>query len=411
MLSRCVAAPRRLLLIGALVLPLVGCGEEKVAPVVDSTPQKTPAQIAEENAAIHVERVRGQFSRAQDRIDQDPTAFDNNIRNLEVLAFEAKGTALEEPVARKLAEQRQAREAYAQTRLDEIIVEVDRLVKEKDYYTPQDLLAQFDPEGLFSDTPAQKQCREKTDWVVTAQDGENDFLTISARARAFHKQGGIEDLANAIGHLESYSDVYAETPYYPEVRETIALYLGEFLALKAKRAASENVPWKELKVDQYLSEFGARSSGDADVWTASDDVITGNNVTEQLAMLEIGEDNWTSFIVELELKVPSGQTLNVGVTYMSRLGSQEKQYDVENFVPESKGWLRLLVDFRDGRVQMKDLETLDPLVLPYTPRTAGEGGIALFLKPGEKIEVRNVRTKVLSKREPAGDGGGDEPGD
>lgn len=400
------------LLAAALLLP--GCGEEEAPPPVEAPPEKTAEEIAQEQAKILLDLLKKRFTIAQDRIRDEPTAFADHLLNLEQLLFSAEGTELAAPISKALADQKQALENYAKERLAALVPEVDRLVGAGEYDEAEEHITQFDPENLLGETAAAKDYAAKLDWIHRSQDAYSEYQRITRRALSLKNQGGIDDLAKAIGVLEGFPDLYSDTAYHGEVRTLVDEYFALFLAEKQQKAAKEDVPWIDFVAAELVQ--GGRSQGDAVVWKDSGDEVTGDNTTEQIAMIEIGADDWAAYAIELELKVPSGQGMNLGVTLaIPPRSAKEKTYPVETFELDSSDWIHLLIEYREGHVHIQDLATLDPLTEAYRPeRSMGKGGIAFFLKPGQSIALRKVRAKVMEKIVPepapgAAGAGGEKP--
>ena len=224
------------------------------------------------------------------------------------------------------------------------------------------------------------------------QAAEVDFDRITRRARAYRRQ---EELAQAIGLLESFSNDYKDTEEYAEIVETIREYLVEYEVARAAITEQLAIEWIDLEVDQYLSSFRAAASDpDATVWTAEDGEVVGNNTSSGLAQLEIGDDLWEEYSVEMEIQLVSGDQINLGITAGVRPGAGIKNYDVHGFESEEEEWLRIRIELKEGLIRLTDLDSLERLdddMRPYFPA----GGIAVLLRPDESIRLRNVRYKVF----------------
>ena len=215
------------------------------------------------------------------------------------------------------------------------------------------------------------------------------------------RSGDLEDLAKAIGMLVSYPDTYKDTTFYPELQTMADEFFEEYKIQFAERQAEENVEWLTLEIDEYLASF--RSSG-KDVWSlAEEGVVGGTNATEGPAIFEIGEDLWTSYRVQFEIKVPSGQEIHIGATSTPpRPGSPNRQYPLFPIDLETDDWVGVLVEFRDGTLKVKDLDNFEELLLPYNPRSS-QGGVAIGLTPGDSVKIRNVKVQVISSLAEADD--------
>jgi len=258
-------------------------------------------------------------------------------------------------------------------------------------------------------TAAHQGWKDLKQQVAIRQRAEIDFDRITRRARAYRRQ---EELAEAIGLLESFSDEYKGTTEYNEVAETIAEYLAEYEVARAAQQEQLAIEWIDLPIDQYLSSFRASTSDpDATVWTAEGGEAIGDNTSTGLAQLEIGEDSWEEYSVEMEIQLVSGDSINLGITAGMRPGAGIKNYDVHSFDAEEEEWLRIRIELKEGLIRLTDLDSLERLdddTRPYFPA----GGIAVLLKPDDSVRLRNIRYKVFrpvpGEEEPPEDGAEDD---
>ncbi len=390
------------LLLCVCLTAVMGCKEDKRTVEVDNTPKKSEAELAAEREAIRLDQLRERIQRTKELIRQYPEDFENNLNEVEGRLFEAGGTKMEADMKQLLAQVKKSREDHAMQRLQTIIPKVEQLVnEEKDYLTAEEELALFDPEERFTMTEAHKEWEQKADWVQRAFDAENEFKRIERRALSLKRSGDLEDLAKAIGTLVSYSDTYKDTTFYPELQTMADDFFEEYKTQFAERQAEENVEWLTLEIDEYLSSF--RNSG-KDVWSVPEEgVVEGTNTTEGPAIFEIGEDLWTSYRVQFEIQVPSGQKIHIGATSTPpRPGSPNRQYPLFPVDLETDDWVGVLVEFRDGTLKVKDLNNFEELLLPYNPRSS-QGGVAIGLTPGDSVKIRNVKIQVISSLEEADD--------
>ena len=164
-------------------------------------------------------------------------------------------------------------------------------------------------------------------------------------------------------------------------------------------------------MDQFLSSFRASATdSDATVWSAEDGEVVGNNETSGLAQLEIGDDLWEEYSVEMEIQLVSGDQINLGITAGMRPGAGVKNYDVHGFESEKDEWLRIRIELKEGLIRLTDLDSLERLDDDMRPYFAA-GGIAVLLRPDESVRLRNVRYKVFRPvpgEEPDPDGAEEE---
>lgn len=379
------------------ILMMVLCGGPGCTPTaepepVEVVPQKSPEQIARELEKIRQAGFQTRFDGISKAIRTSPDRFDEWIGHLEDLVYASEGTRVELKAKNLLSQQLQYREDEGKKSLDNLTAQVERLIAEGDPLAAERILEEFDPDGTYEKTAAHQGWKDLQEQVAIRQRAEVDFDRITRRARAYRRQ---EELAEAIGLLESFSDEYKGTKEYDEVVETIAEYLSEYEVARAAQQEQLSIEWIDLPIDQYLSSFRASTSDpDATAWTAEGGEAIGNNTSTGLAQLEIGEDSWEEYSVEMEIQLISGDSINLGITAGMRPGAGIKNYDVHSFDAEEEEWLRIRIELKEGLIRLTDLDSLERLdedTRPYFPA----GGIAVLLKPDDSVRLRNIRYKVF----------------
>ena len=388
-----------------LVLGLSGCGGGNTA--AEKAPEPEPLskeELAERQEKMRLEQLQDSYGKLLNAIRMYPDRNEEWISNLENLVYATEGTSLHSKAKKALEDQLQVRETQAQSDLDRLTERVEALIESGDPLEAERILEGFDPDGVYGETAAQKGWESLVESVATRQRAEVDFDRITRRARAFKRQ---EEYAKAIGLLASYSDDYKETEQYKEVQETIAEYLVVYEEQRKAREAELSVEWVELEIDQYLSAFRASASDpDAEVWTEEGGEIVGTNDSVGPAQLEIGEDTWEEYTVELEIQLVTGSEINLGITAGTRPGRAVKNYDVQSFETAEGEWLKVRIELREGLIKITDLDTLDPLdedSRPYFPM----GGVAVLLRPEESVKIRSCRYK-LYRPKPGEEDSGEE---
>lgn len=388
-----------------LVLGLSGCGGGNTA--AEKAPEPEPLskeELAERQEKMRLEQLQDSYGKLLNAIRMYPDRNEEWISNLENLVYATEGTSLHSKAKKALEDQLQVRETQAQSDLDRLTERVEALIEAGDPLEAERILEGFDSDGVYGETAAQKGWESLVESVATRQRAEVDFDRITRRARAFKRQ---EEYAKAIGLLASYSDDYKETEQYKEVQETIAEYLVVYEEQRKAREAELSVEWVELEIDQYLSAFRASASDpDAEVWTEEGGEIVGTNDSVGPAQLEIGEDTWEEYTVELEIQLVTGSEINLGITAGTRPGRAVKNYDVQSFETAEGEWLKVRIELREGLIKITDLDTLDPLdedSRPYFPM----GGVAVLLRPEESVKIRSCRYK-LYRPKPGEEDSGEE---
>ena len=388
-----------------LVLGLIGCGGGNTT--AEKAPEPEPLskeELAERQEKMRLEQLQDSYGKLLNAIRMYPDRNEEWISNLENLVYATEGTSLHSKAKKALEDQLQVRETQAQSDLDRLTERVEALIEAGDPLEAERILEGFDSDGVYGETAAQKGWESLVESVATRQRAEVDFDRITRRARAFKRQ---EEYAKAIGLLASYSDDYKETEQYKEVQETIAEYLVVYEEQRKAREAELSVEWVELEIDQYLSAFRASASDpDAEVWTEEGGEIVGTNDSVGPAQLEIGEDTWEEYTVELEIQLVTGSEINLGITAGTRPGRAVKNYDVQSFETAEGEWLKVRIELREGLIKITDLDTLDPLdedSRPYFPM----GGVAVLLRPEESVKIRSCRYK-LYRPKPGEEDSGEE---
>ncbi len=382
----------------AVVLPLLlllviasGCTKEQAPPPVETKPRLTEQEIARQMEEMRLKQYKQKFEGLQQAIRSYPERYDEWIVHLEDMIYAAEGTAYAVKAKKLLDDQIAVREAAGKKHYEELASGVESLLSDGDPLAAERLLEGFDSE-TFGKTGAHQDWLNLRQQVAMRLQAEVEFDRITTRARAYRRQ---EELAAAIGLLESFSSEYENTEQYNEVRTTIGEYLAEYKAAREAKAVELAIEWTDLPIDAYLSSFRASASDpDAEVWTEDGGEVVGNNTSSGPAQLEIGEDTWEEYVVELEIQLVSGDSVNLGITAGMRPGSAMKKYDVHSFETEEEEWVRMRIELKEGLVSVTDLDTLEPLddnTRPYFP----VGGLAILLRPDESVRLRNVRYKVF----------------
>lgn len=394
------------LLLAAGLTP--GCGSSEPPPLTEPPqPELSPEELKRIQAEAYLKSLRGKFANLKRRVEQGPDRYEENLFNLEGFAFTVEGTVLEAEVKRLIVEQTAVRDRFAKQELDSLVTRADEFVADGNFADAEIALSEFDTEK-FGSTPALGVWQKKLEDVKRLGEAENDYNRLTRRARSYSRQ---EEYAKAIGLLETFSDDFKSTHFYPEVQTLIEDYFAIYREKKQEESATLAIEWVDLPVDTYLSSFRTYSDRDTEVWTADDEgVISAENSSEQIAQLEVGEDSWASYIVEFEAMVPSGQDFRVGVTAGIRPGQNIKNYDGHTLDLETDEWVKIRVELQDGLVSITDIENfenLDQPSAPYFPL----GGMAIVLLPGEEVQLRNFRYKVFKGGESSQEGDGEDSGE
>ena len=387
--ARSVLLPISLILLACLTS---GCGSEAPPPTIEPTqPERTPEELRRMVAEADLKRNREKIGRIKERIQQDSSRFDDHLFNLRGLELAVEGTSLEAELKRLIVEQSAVREKFAMQRFESLSEEASKFVADGNFADAEITLSRFDPEESFLDTPAHKAWQNRLEEIQRLGEAENDYNRITRRARSYSRQ---EEYAKAIGLLETFSDEYKTTHYYPEIQDLIKEYFVIYREKKQEETATLSIEWVVLPVDPYLSSFRTYSDRDTEVWTADDDgVISATNGSDEIAQLEVGEDSWESYVVEFEAMVPLGQDFRIGVTSGIRPGQNIKNYDGHSLDLDTDDWVKVRVQLQDGLVSITDIENFENLDHPSAPYFP-IGGMAIVLLPGEEVQLRNFRYKV-----------------
>ncbi|MDG1455179.1 MAG: hypothetical protein P8R38_03150 [Planctomycetota bacterium] len=397
-----------LFLILTFAMTLAGCGGGNVEVEIETEPEFTPQEIAKIQEKMRLEQFQTNLASINKAIRNYPDRNEEWIEALENLAYASEGTSIHAKAKKVLEDQIQVRESQAAEKLGQLRDRVEALIADGDPLAAERILENFDDEGYYQETAAFKDWEKLCEEVETRQRAEVDFDRITRRARAFKRQ---EEYAKAIGLLASYSDEFKGSDQYKEVQQTIEEYLEVYVEKRAAREEELAVEWKELEIDTYLSSFRASASDpDADVWNEEDGEIVGINNSAGPAQLEMGDDNWEEYTLEVEIQLVSGSEINLGITSGTRPGRAVKNYDVHSFETGEGEWLKIRIELREGLIKITDLDTLDPLVENTRPNFP-MGGVALLLRPDESLRAKNCRYKLyrpIEGEEDSGEDSGEE---
>ncbi len=384
------------LLLSAMGLPLAGCKEKKPVEPVEVAPQKSPEELAAEAERVRLEGIKKKFKTAQELIRLHPDDWAQHLENLNGRLYEAEGTSLEKEIRAEVEKMQQSRENFAKKKLDQIFARAKALVDdEQDHLAAYELLETFDPEGLLAETKAYLEYEEKKEWVQREEDAGVEFKRVTQLARSLHRTKVLEEVAKAIGVLESYPDEFKDTVYFPQVRELVDEYFETYKTLRAEEEAIVNVVEENIEIDEYMGNFITLGEG---VWTAEGGVASGENGTNGPAIFRIGDEKWNSYQVRMTIKAPAGQVLRIAGTARVFGRSGERQFAFYKVDLESSDWIEVMVVFRDGLLTIQNLTTQEELLDPLKPREP-PAGVAIGLSPGDEVQIKDVKVKVFSRAE------------
>ena len=394
---------------GVLALPsvgVVGCGGSQPEEV-DTEPEKTPEEIAEERRVAHLKRIKDQLKEYKKLMRDRPERYEDNLQNFRGFEVGARGTKYEEEAKEIIEDIEKKFSEFAKGELEKLFPDIDTLVKAGDFTEAEETLDKWNRER-FWELPARESYEAKKLEIKKFFDAEGESRTAIKKARQFSNQ---EDNARAVAILEGFPKRYEDTPYYDEVRSRIDSYYQKYKSVHDEKQEQLKVAWNEMRIDEYFGELDPRATDDA-VWTVSGETIEGHNTTEHPAQIVGGEDHWIDFHVELDIRIGTDQSeVKLGVHSIMGRGNMQ-QFGAYSFDLEGGEWHRLLIRVQEGRVYVEDPEEGARLVdgrLKYP-----EGGFAFLIMPDEKIAIRNIRYKVLLEGDkPGGDdsSGDDSSGD
>lgn len=389
---------------------VVGCSggssSDDTNTVEDTGP--TPEQLAAQMKEARKKKYQGEFRRFNSMASKNPEAFDDILQMLEHLKFNYQNDPFVDEIERRLKSEQARFEKYCNDKLAEVSAQVDVSLKDGDFAGAEEKLDRFLADQItngrrrFLKMPARdgwEKKKEEIQHLFGAEIESSEALTKATEYADFY------DYAKAVAILDSYPNVYKDTPYYAGVEEASAKYYALYLEEKAERQKKDAVPWEALEIDEFLSNFYAHSEDNSDdTWKAVDGTIEANNESSGRASLvaAVGDD-WVDFEVTYEVKAP-GQKVSMGL---------RRHHINKNFfsVPvelANDEWTPVLVRVRDGKVNIVDMDTNETLVDRRMTPECPSGGFAFTLLEGEELFLRNFKYRVLLKVEEEDADTGDE---
>ncbi len=410
--GHCLAPRLALFLVLCLSLVVAGCGGSKKAAPKDEEPEMTAEEVAAEVQKRRLESIKSNFERAKKLVRKNPTDFFTNTENLQGILVGAMGTRYEEDIQAEIDQQEQGLKDFADKQLDELMVEVETHMSKKDWDEAERTLIRFaQNEDAFRALPAWNRYEEMIEEIKIKGMAEGEARTLLGRATKYKLQG---ETARAIGMLVAFPNKYRDTSEYAQIEETIASYMEDYRVERAERDKEDAVPFVDLEMDEYLSNFHhVMLSGDVTVWNGVDGVAEGDNSGELPAPLVLGTSEWENWTVEFTVKYTGDEPFRLGVTAGETRFSRGKQQWATYPFPDldEDEWHTLRVIVSDGEIEVRDVTTGSKLK-EGVPKANATGGIAFFIMPGQKMFLKDVRYKIVSKIEaPKEEGGDDEGGD
>ncbi|MEM7263541.1 MAG: hypothetical protein AAF488_16255 [Planctomycetota bacterium] len=394
---------------------LSGCGGgggSNSSEPEQTEPEKSPEELAAEAEEQRLDHIKRQFDLAKKQIRKAPSDFFNHIDNLQGILVGASGTKYEEPLKEAIAEQNKALEDFADKQLDGLLTEAKTYLEKEDWYEAEQTLERFEQNAAaFSNLPAWERYQDELERVRIASDAEHVSQTVLGRAAKFRRQG---ELARALGILIGYPEVYSGTSYHAQVQKTVEEYLVDYKLELAEREKADAIPFVDLEIDEYLSNFDVVGrAGEDDVWSGVDGVVEGSNESDDpnnRAIIVLGTDEWEDWVVEFSVKYKDGK-LRLGITNgLPTYGGSEKQFATYSFPDVEEGeWVQMRVEVREGMFNVINVDDGTPMK-EDVGKAYQTGGFAVWLFPGQQVFLKDIRYKVLTQVELDEDGNADPDG-
>lgn len=381
---------------GGFLLVLAGCSPSGPATSVPKEPEPTDEEKKATREKQRLEDLGKRLAKGKQLARRKDLEIETIIKTLRTLETNTVGTKYEAEVKKLLEQQRQRLVDLAQAQFDAALPEVAKLMKEEDYRSAEDALIDNFNSKRFEELPAKKAFDAKIEEIKLYMSAEGQSTEVQGQAMKYKRQG---DLVKAIAMLETYSDRYSETSYYPEIRALVDQYLEEYKVEKAAEQDLLSVEWVNIPGFD-LTAHGAENVFELD---EGSDTWNAKNSSEGPAQLVGGDDKWLDWFLEFEAKVPDGQVLNLGVRSRENIRTGQREFGNYPFTIDTAEWVKLRVEVREAHVK---LINVDSKALIDSDRLASpSGGFAFNLLPGDELSVRKLRFKLFAKIE------GDEPKD
>lgn len=361
---------------------------------VDDEPEYTQEEMEAERERIRMQDLANMVKKSRKLVAANRPDVETVIEQLKVLEINVRGTKYEKDATQLIAQEKRRLEQFAADELKRIMPAVDKLMDDKDYRAAEDELYNLYDWQRFAELPATKDYEKKRDSIrifIEAEMSADEVLPLAAK---FKRQG---EVAKAIAVLESFSDRYTETTFYPEVRQTIEDYMAVYLEEKEAEEELLSIAWVDLALDELVPRGG---DDDDSVFRIIGGAYEVDNSTEGAAQLVGGEHNWIEWYLEFDAKVPSGKKLNLGVRSRLDYRTNTRQYESFGFELPTDDWIKLRVEVREGHCKLIQVfEDQVDLIADPVRLSNPTGGFAFNFRPGDSLALRNLRYKVFSQEE------------
>lgn len=393
----------------ALPFCISGCGGGgNSAPVIEAEPEKTPEELAAIQREAHLKELEKQIKMAEKLYDERKADFAANLpdfqTNFESIKYGARGTKFEQKAQSLVDRLDKDRRDWIAAQFEKALTQIDELQEQTHYDEAEQELTEWGTrialDHYFQDTATYKKYEEKIEDLRIAFDAGQDARVVLEKARSYKGQG---DLAKAIGLLVAFPDKYNKTPFYAEVQETIAAYLEDYKVIADQRAEEAKIPFVDVAIDEYMSEFSAADAGDTKTWTVVDGVIHGENTSaEANGILTLSESDWRHYTVEFELKyTTTDEPIRLGVTAGKQPFQQQATfafYQLHDLAEDE--WIPFRVEVKEGFVYIHENSSGAWNLISDSRKEFPSGGIAFWLKPGQTLDLKSFRIKVTEKVAP-----------
>lgn len=369
--------------------------------------EKTSAEVEDERRRLHETQLTERLNKLDQRRMREPQKYAEHVRGYNDVLDVAQETSLLPRIQAALKELRASVERAAEQSLEKVYVQTTPFIAEEKYEEARQLLLDWDPSPFvaFPELDALGLRDKKVEDIERRAAARDHASTVLRMGNGFKSQ---QDFAKAVAILESFPDRYADTPYYKEVRDLLKDCYERYLTEKQSEVQEETVAWTALDIDSQLTNFRTRAVKDVDkVWQVDkeegEDVIAGNNETEDNAQLMIGDsssESWQEYILEFDVRIGDGEKeLKLGVGQRELRGMKQRQFSMYRVPLAGGNWYKIAVWVQGGKLRVNDVDgsavLLDAIMMDPS------GGAAILLMPGDKASIRNVRCKILAKLEKA----------
>ncbi len=238
--------------------------------------------------------------------------------------------------------------------------------------------------SLYGETQFVSKWKALYEEILVAREAESVADHLLTRAEALSVE---HNYARAVALLETFPRRYSKSSRYKEIRESVEQYYSSYLLKRAESDKVKQVAWNEVTIDDDFGDFLTQGKG----FEPNGSEI--KHKCEKLSSLQLGDDNWEEYTVELELKLSEG-TSEVYLSAGWQVLQGQRQFAPIPVELAEDEWVKIRVDVGRGQVKITNLSD-GGLSLAEERMRVPVGGFSILLRtPGAGYRVKNVKYKL-----------------